>query len=160
MRESRETTPCRARRPTVHCGSQDVGATDPAPLPLPPLPTQPPMARCPHRLLTRHSVAVQVVPDGLLQLVVRGALLEALAEKVPQVLAQLSSCRKRVKHRAHQPPASGAEPRAVWAPQEALPAAPQTPQAHFRFPPQGRRQAKIQRQNSLIWVPFHILLQG
>lgn len=112
MPESQEITPCRAVRPTVHCGSQGLGATGPAALPSPPLPTQPPTGAVPHRLLTRHGVAVQVVPDGLLQLVVRRALLEALAEKVPQVLAQLSSCRKRVKQTEHQPPAS-AEPRAV-----------------------------------------------
>lgn len=46
-------------------------------------------------------MAIQVVPDGLLQLVVRRALLEALAEKVPQVLVQLSSYRKRVKQTEH-----------------------------------------------------------
>lgn len=94
-RGSREATRA-ARRPTIQCGSQDLGATEPAALLSASTSLSRP-SRCPRRLLTRHSVAVQVVPDGLLQLVVRRALLEALAEKVPQVLAQLSSCRKHVK---------------------------------------------------------------
>ena len=37
-------------------------------------------------LLTRHSMAVEVVSNGLLQFVVRGGLLEALAQIVLQVL--------------------------------------------------------------------------
>lgn len=45
-------------------------------------------------LLTRHGVAVEVVSDGLLQLVVRRGLLESLAQIVLQVLIQLVSCRQ------------------------------------------------------------------
>lgn len=42
--------------------------------------------------LTRHSVTVEVVSDGLLQFVVRRGLLEALAQILLQVLGQLASC--------------------------------------------------------------------
>lgn len=42
--------------------------------------------------LTRHSVTVEVVSDGLLQFVVGRGFLEALAQIVLQVLVQLASC--------------------------------------------------------------------
>lgn len=42
--------------------------------------------------LTRHGVAIEVVSDGLLQLVVSRGFLEALAQVVLQVLVQLTSC--------------------------------------------------------------------
>lgn len=37
-------------------------------------------------------MAVEVVSDGLLQLVIRGGFLEALAQIMLQVLVQLASC--------------------------------------------------------------------
>lgn len=46
------------------------------------------MLQCGHELLTRHSMAVQVGPDDLLQLVVRGRLLEPQAQVVLQVLVE------------------------------------------------------------------------
>lgn len=44
------------------------------------------------RGLTRHGVTIEVVSDGLLQLVVRRGFLEALAQIVLKVLVQLASC--------------------------------------------------------------------
>lgn len=48
-------------------------------------------------LLTRHSMAVKVIPYGLLELMIRRPFLEPLIEKMSQVLVQLSSCRKYMK---------------------------------------------------------------
>lgn len=48
-------------------------------------------------LLTRHGVAVQVGPDGFLQLVVRGRLLEAQAQVALQVLVQLVSWKQQAQ---------------------------------------------------------------
>lgn len=42
--------------------------------------------------LTRHGVAVEVVSDGLLQLMIRRGFLEALAQIMLQVFVQLTSC--------------------------------------------------------------------
>ena len=42
-------------------------------------------------------MAVEVVPYGLLELMVRRPLLEPLVEKVSQVLVEPSSCRKYIK---------------------------------------------------------------
>lgn len=39
-------------------------------------------------------MAVEVVSDGLLQLVIRGGFLEALAQIMLQVLVQLASCQR------------------------------------------------------------------
>lgn len=39
-------------------------------------------------------MAVEVVSDGLLQLVIRGGFLEALAQVMLQVLVQLTTCRR------------------------------------------------------------------
>lgn len=63
-------------------------------------PTQP-AVRCPNWLLTRHSMAVKVVPYGLLELMIRRPFLEPLIEKMSQVLVQLSSCRKYIKQTEH-----------------------------------------------------------
>lgn len=48
--------------------------------------------RCEGVRLTRHSVTVEVVSDGLLQFVVRRGLLEPLAQILLEVLVQLVSC--------------------------------------------------------------------
>lgn len=48
-------------------------------------------------LLTRHGVAIQVGPDGFLQLVVRGRLLEAQAQVALQVLVQLVSWKEQAQ---------------------------------------------------------------
>lgn len=49
------------------------------------------------RLLTRHSMAVKVVPYGLLELMIRRPFLEPLVKKMPQVLVESSPCRKFIK---------------------------------------------------------------
>lgn len=48
-------------------------------------------------LLTRHGVAIQVGPDGFLQLVVRGRLLEPQAQVALQVLVQLVSWKEKAQ---------------------------------------------------------------
>ena len=49
--------------------------------------------------LTRHGVAVEVLSDGLLQLVVCGGLLEAQAQVVLQVLVQFVSCQEETNRK-------------------------------------------------------------
>jgi hypothetical protein len=50
-------------------------------------------------LLTRHSVAVQIVPYDLLELMICRPLLEALTEKVSQVLVEPSSYRTNTQNK-------------------------------------------------------------
>lgn len=49
--------------------------------------------------LTRHSVAIKVISDGLLQVVVRRPLLKPLVEIMPQVFVQSVPCKeKKISH--------------------------------------------------------------
>lgn len=52
-------------------------------------------------LLTRHGVAIQVGPDGFLQLVVRGRLLEPQAQVALQVPVELVSWNEQVQVNKH-----------------------------------------------------------
>lgn len=45
------------------------------------------------RLLTRHSMAVKVISNSLLQIVIRRSFLKPLVEIVPQVFVQSASCK-------------------------------------------------------------------
>lgn len=50
------------------------------------------------RILTRHSVAVEVVSYGLLKLMVGGGFLKPLAQVVLQVFIEFVSCGTKKKH--------------------------------------------------------------
>lgn len=84
-------------KPTNQC-SRNSWRVLPAPITFH-TPTQQSVAL--NRLLTRHSMAVKVIPYGLLELMIRRPFLEPLIEEMSQVLVQLSSCRQYIKETEH-----------------------------------------------------------